>query len=174
MNTSLEDPENYRLEICQVDSYELADLMTRLDFETFLPDDILVKVDRASMLNSLEIRAPLLDHRIIEFVFGQIPGMFKLTAKEGKIFLRILAQKLLPKELDLNRKQGFSPPLSIWLKGKLSGYIESVLREADDKLFNQSAIQKLLEAQRRGLSATRPLFALMMFELWRRHYSVSI
>ena len=88
-------------------------LMTRLDFETFLPDDILVKVDRASMLNSLEIRAPLLDHRIIEFVFRQIPGRFKLTGKEGKIFLRILAQKLLPKELDLNRKQGFSPPLSI-------------------------------------------------------------
>jgi asparagine synthase (glutamine-hydrolysing) len=85
-----------------------------------------------------------------------------------------LAARLLPRELDLHRKQGFSLPLDSWFHGDWGRYIESVLVDADARLFDRRMIGRLLDGQRRGRANTQRLFALTMFELWRRHYGVSV
>lgn len=145
---------------------------TGVDFMTYLVDDILVKVDRASMLASLEVRAPWLDYRIIEFAFRDVPDHLKATANERKILTRKLAERLLPAGLDLRRKQGFSLPLHDWFKGDWGRFMADVLNEADPNLFSLREIQSLLDGQRRGLNNTQRLFALTIFELWRRRYQI--
>jgi len=141
----------------------------------YLPDDILVKVDRASMLNSLEVRAPLLDYRVIEFAFGRVPNHFRVTTKERKILLRKLASRLLPQHLDLSRpKRGFSLPLRDWFKGDWGGYVEEVLSEADKGIFDLNTVRALIKGQEHGYNNTERLFALTMFELWRKEYKVSL
>ena len=145
---------------------------TRLDFQTYLPEDILVKVDRAAMKASLEVRAPWLDHKLVEFAFAKVPDRLKATSKERKILPRRLARRLLPKDLDLDRKQGFSPPLAAWFRGPWGTLAEEVLRDSKSGLFNRGAVDRLLKGQRRGMSHGARIFALTMFELWRREYRV--
>jgi asparagine synthase (glutamine-hydrolysing) len=150
-------------------------LAQAVDFTTYLPEDILAKVDRASMLSSLEVRAPWLDYRIIEFAFRQVPDRFKATATERKILPRQLGARVLPQELDLRRKQGFSIPLESWYRGEWGRYLESVLAEADGGLFDQGFIGSLVRHQGRGYTTNADrLFALAMFELWRREYRVEV
>ena len=147
---------------------------TRLDFHTYLPEDILVKVDRAAMLNSLEVRAPLLDFRVIEFAFGRIPADLKASATQRKILLKQLAARLLPAEFDLRRKQGFSIPLATWLRsGEFRDYFHSVLLDGDT-LFDRTVLRDLLAGQDRGRANSERLFALVMLESWRRLYQVSL
>jgi hypothetical protein len=110
---------------------DLLEKATRADFMGYLADDILVKVDRASMLASLEVRAPLLDPRMIEFAFGCVPSHLKATASKRKILLKRLAQRLLPPEFDQKRKQGFCIPLDTWLAaGPWRRFFEDVLLDA--------------------------------------------
>lgn len=146
---------------------------TLVDFLTYLPDDILTKVDRASMLASLEVRAPLLDHRVIEFAFSRVPDSLRTTRSERKILLRMLGRRRLPPALDLRRKQGFSLPLDQWFRGAWGDYVEDVLRQAPAELYDRRAVARLLDQQRRGLRNTQRLFALAILELWRREYGVS-
>ena len=148
--------------------------LTMADFGSYLPDDILVKVDRASMLNSLEVRAPFLDHRIISFAFGRVPDDWRATPSARKILLRRLAGRVLPPELDVTRKQGFSIPLSAWFKGEWGGYMEDVMLNADQPTFDRRAVAKLVAGQRRGLANSQRLFAITMFELWRREYGMEM
>ena len=146
---------------------------TRVDFETYLPDDILVKVDRASMLASLEMRAPFLDPRIIELAFGRLPESMRASGGERKIILKRLAARVLPRELDLSRKQGFSIPLSHWFKGDWGGLIIEALNQPDSP-FDRRMVARLIAGERRGLRNAHRLFALAIFELWRRHYGISV
>jgi asparagine synthase (glutamine-hydrolysing) len=153
---------------------DLLQRANRLDFENYLADDILVKVDRASMLNSLEVRAPLLDVRLIEFAFGKVPSRLKATENEKKILLKRLAQRVLPPEFDRQRKQGFSIPLADWLKaGPFRDLFWDTLT-AGDALFHALTMRSLLNGQDRGYSNSERLFALVQFELWRRCYRVSM
>jgi asparagine synthase (glutamine-hydrolysing) len=148
--------------------------MTEADFRTYLADQLLVKVDRASMLVSLEVRAPWLDYRIVEFAFGCVPDPLKWTGKERKILPKVLAKRLLPGNFDLKRKQGFTMPLASWFKGEWGSYMESVLQGADSLLFDPSVIRELIASQRRGNNNFQRLFLLTMFELWRREYRVTV
>jgi asparagine synthase (glutamine-hydrolysing) len=144
------------------------------DFNTYLPDDILVKVDRASMLASLEVRAPYLDHRIIEFAFTRLPDYLRATYRDRKRILRNIARRHLPQALNIKRKQGFSPPLKSWFKGEWGDFIREVLSQADPCLFNPAYIARLLAAEKQGLFTGSRLFAISMFELWRREYRISL
>lgn len=126
------------------------------------------------MLTSLEVRAPWLDHRIIEFAFSRVPDHLRATASERKILPRLLAERVLPSTLDLTRKQGFSSPMSAWFRQGWGEYIENILTEAEPRLFNQQAIKRLIARQHKGYSNTERLFALTMFELWRRDYRIAI
>jgi asparagine synthase (glutamine-hydrolysing) len=154
---------------------DLLQLATRTDFKNYLAEDILVKVDRASMLNSLEIRAPFLDYRVIEFAFGKVPSSLKATSNNKKILLKKLATKLLPTEFDIQRKQGFSIPLSSWLEQReWVNFFSEVLYDRDQVLFNHKMIQKMMEGQKNGYNTGEQLFGLVMFELWRKTYNISL
>jgi asparagine synthase (glutamine-hydrolysing) len=147
---------------------------TRMEFENYMVEDILVKIDRASMLNSLELRAPLLDYRIIEFAFGRVPSSLKTTLNSRKILLKKLAAKLLPQEFDQQRKQGFSIPLADWLKGgPWRDFFQEILLD-DSCMFDKIVVAGLFNGQDKGRSNQDRLFSLVMFELWRREYKLSI
>jgi asparagine synthase (glutamine-hydrolysing) len=148
--------------------------LTRADFGTYMVDDILVKVDRASMLASLEVRAPWLDHHIIEFAFSQVPDHLRATRSSLKVLPKMLGKHLLPSKLDLNRKQGFSIPLAKWFKGDWGVFFTDVLSQADPAILNPKAVRSLLRGQRMGLNNAERLFALTLFELWRREYRISV
>lgn len=153
---------------------DLLRRMTQMDFENYMVEDILVKVDRASMLNSLEMRAPFLDHRIVEFAFGRVPSSMKATASQRKIFLKSLAEKILPPQFDRSRKQGFSVPLADWLQsGPWREFFHDVLLDKDS-IFNKKTIKRLFYAQDHGCNNAERLFSLVLFELWRREYSMTL
>lgn len=142
-----------------------------MDFRSYLVDDILTKVDRASMLASLEVRAPFLDPRIVDFAFGQTPDHLRAWKGRRKVILRKLGRRILPPSLDLERKQGFSLPLHAWFKGDWGRYIREVLRRSD--VFDRGVVEHLISGQERGLHNMHRLFALTMFELWCREYRVT-
>ncbi len=166
-------PEAYKAGLCRPE-HSLLQQATMVDFMTYLVDDILVKVDRASMLTSLEVRTPFLDPRIIEFAYGRVPDSLRCVGGDRKILLRRLAERLLPREMDLRRKQGFAIPLAAWFKGDWGRFMVEVMSEADPDIFDQAMIQRCITGQRRGLVNTQRLFAITLFELWRRHYRVTL
>jgi len=152
---------------------DLLQRATRMDFANYLAEDILVKLDRASMLSSLEMRAPLLDYRLIEFAFGKVPSRLKATATDKKILLKRMTARLLPPEFDQHRKQGFTIPLGDWLKGgTFRKLFNEVLRDPQCS-FDAGTVDRLLRGQDKGYSNGERLFALVLFELWRREYGVT-
>ena len=154
---------------------KVQNLLTRatlMDFENYLSEDILVKVDRASMAHSLEIRAPFLDYRLIEFAFRKVPSHLKATSKEKKILLKKLASKILPSNFDLRRKQGFEIPLKKWLqKGLIRDYFWDILT-GKDCIFNRETVIGLFSGLDKGRNNSERIFCLAQFELWRRFYNV--
>ncbi|MEN8215327.1 MAG: asparagine synthase (glutamine-hydrolyzing) [Pseudomonadota bacterium] len=164
-------PETYKERLC-VPAHSPAQQAMAVDFQTTLVDAYLVKVDRASMLASLEIRAPFLSYPLIEFAFKRVPDSLRATQSERKILLRHLARKHLPHNLDIKRKQGFTMPIASWFKTDWGDFIKSTLRDAE--LFDQSMIQRLIKNQSQGYSNANRLFALTMFELWRREYNIDL
>lgn len=155
--------------------FDLLQRATRLDFDTYLPEDLLVKVDRASMLNSLEMRAPFLDVPVIEFAFGRVPSHLKATRGERKILLKRLAKKILPSEFNLTRKQGFSIPLSKWIQsGPWRDFFQGILLDSSPTWFNRRVVEKMLRQEGHGRDNSERLYGLLMFELWRREYRVEM
>jgi len=148
---------------------------TRMDFKNYLAEDVLVKLDRASMLNSLEARAPFLDHRIIDFAFRKVPSDLKATTSNRKILLKKLARKILPKDFNIHRKQGFAIPLDSWLQEKnCRDYFTSVLLgEQNNNIFNKNFILKELNGSTKGYLRSERLFSLVLFELWRKEYKIT-
>lgn len=156
-------------------SADLLDRATRMDFSNYLAEDILVKVDRASMLSSLETRAPFLDYRLIEFAFRSVPPHLKADAYDRKIILKMLAAKILPAGFDANRKQGFSIPLASWLQSaEWRRFFRDVLLESPGVIFDRKAVERMLRGQDKGRANGERLFGLVMFELWRTQYGVAL
>ena len=148
--------------------------VTRFDFANYMAEDILVKVDRASMLNSLEIRAPFLDQHVIEFAYGRVPSRLKALPDARKRILKQLAGRLLPSGFDQIRKQGFGIPIDTWLRqGPWREHFKEVLFDRSS-LFDPTEIRALFA----GLDAGRPvkehLFGLTFFEMWRREYGATL
>ncbi|MHB8111271.1 MAG: asparagine synthase (glutamine-hydrolyzing) [Syntrophorhabdaceae bacterium] len=154
---------------------DLLQRATRMDFENYLAEDILVKVDRASMRCSLEVRAPLLDSHILEFAFGKVPSHLKATTASRKVLLKKLASRLLPPGFNQQRKRGFSIPLDSWLRsGPWRNYFREVLLGSDSALIDRKVAGRLLNSQTLGCSNGERLFALVLLELWQREYHVSL
>ncbi|HLN49257.1 MAG TPA: asparagine synthase (glutamine-hydrolyzing) [Steroidobacteraceae bacterium] len=143
------------------------------DFRSYLPEDILVKVDRASMLCSLEVRAPFLDSRIIEFAYDRVPNRLRVTPRDRKILLKSLARRLLPPELDIDRKQGFTIPISKWLTPPIVQAWRRDCREQIEALLSDEAASLLMQ-RRRSVAAQHNLYALILLTSWMRQYRVSL
>jgi asparagine synthase (glutamine-hydrolysing) len=154
---------------------DLVQRATRTDFSNYLADGVLVKLDRASMLNSLEMRAPFLDVRVMEFAFRRVPSRLKATRNQRKILLHQLAARLLPAGFAMGRKQGLSVPLATWLRmDAWASSFRDVLLGPENTLFDRTVVSGLLDGHQRGRSNSERLFALMMCELWRREFSVEV
>ena len=172
LSEKLESPELYRNNILDARSSSM-DRVTALDFRTYLCDDILVKVDRASMLNSLEIRAPFLDRSVVEFAFGQVPRHFKAARGERKIILRRLAQRLLPRDFDSHRKHGFSIPIASWLKNEWRPLVDTLFEDKSPLFSTDNLRQTIIHLRKSDRGANR-IFQLAMLEAWRKHYRISL
>ncbi len=142
------------------------------DFRSYLPEDILVKVDRASMLCSLEVRAPFLDQRVIEFAFGKVPNELRVTSGERKILLKSLARRLLPASLDIDRKQGFTIPISRWLTPTIIDAWREDCRAEIRAVLSEAAVRRLTRA-RASVAGEHGLFGVIMLTSWMRQYHIS-
>lgn len=146
------------------------DRMLWLDNHTYLPGDLLVKMDIASMHVGLEARSPLLDHQVIEYC-ASLPVRYKVHRGVGKYLLKRLAERYLPVDLVYRRKQGFAVPLDGWLRGEIRRLAEDVL--FDERLmepFDLGVVRStwLEFVERRGANASR-IYSLLIYGIWRRY-----
>lgn len=141
--------------------------MTRLDFYSYLPDDILVKVDRASMLTSLEVRSPLLDYRTAEFAF-KLPDSLRFNGETRKYLLKKIARKYLPADFPYEKKQGFSIPESEWFRGPWHAYIDDIAKSGG--MLNFQNIKKIAALHRETGRCGRTLFMAAMLARWQSEY----
>ncbi len=142
-----------------------------LDMKTYLPGDILTKVDRASMAHALEVRVPLLDHKLVEWISGLPPEM-KLHGSEGKYIFKKALEPHLTEEILYRKKMGFAVPLATWFRGPLRQRVrESLLGDtlASTGIFNTAYLAQMVEhheSGRRDYSA--PIWTVLMFEAFLR------
>ena len=157
-------------------SADPAERANLADLRVYLPDDLLVKVDIASMANSLEVRAPYLDRRIVEFGVG-LPMHHKIGRAGGKLILKRLAERFVPRENVRRPKMGFGVPVSDWFRAELRDVIrDTVLSPAAIQrgIFREDAVRALVEAHQSGaVDHGARLWSLFMFELWQRETSAT-
>jgi asparagine synthase (glutamine-hydrolysing) len=146
-------------------------LVQYLDLKTYLVGDILTKVDRASMAHSLEVRVPLLDHKLVEWISGLPPG-WKLNSGQGKYIFKKAMGRLLPDEILHRTKMGFAVPLAAWFRGPLRQTIrDAVLGERllDSGMFNASVLKQLVEQHQSGSrDHSAALWSILMFETFQQ------
>ncbi len=143
-----------------------------LDIQTYLTDDILTKVDIASMAHSLEVRCPLVDQELMAFA-ASLPGSMKLRGLTTKLILREVAKPLLPEKILRRRKQGFGLPVDRWMRDDLAPLSRDVLLDQTARergIFNPASIETLLLQHQRGEPRGDQIWALMMLELWYRAF----
>ncbi len=147
--------------------------MMRVDFETYLPEDVLTKVDRMSMAHSIESRVPLLDQAVVRFAHS-LPARMKIRGTDRKHILKRAAESILPAEVLTRRKQGFAVPIGIWFRGGLREVVTDVLqspRARQRGYFERAYVDTLIREHVRGIREhTFRLWQLLVFELWHRRY----
>ncbi|MCB1015622.1 MAG: asparagine synthase (glutamine-hydrolyzing) [Acidimicrobiales bacterium] len=141
------------------------DWMMELDTATFLPDDVLVKVDRATMSTGLEARAPFLDPAVAE-VAWRIPTAERLGPDGGKLALRRLLARFVPAELFERPKMGFNVPIGDWLRGPLRPWAADVLAGLDDDLFDRAGVDAVWAEHLAGQDAAYRLWPVLMAQAW--------
>jgi asparagine synthase (glutamine-hydrolysing) len=167
-----------RLDAAAQEAYDAADGPEELDralalgFDTYLPDDLLVKMDIASMAHSLEARSPLLDHRVIEFM-ATVPGSLKVRRLQPKHLLKSLAARFVPRSVLYRPKQGFAIPLADWLRGPLRPAAERLLtgrRLQERGVLDAGRMRGLLQEHAAGLDRSSLLWSVLWLELWFRMF----
>jgi asparagine synthase (glutamine-hydrolysing) len=156
-------------------AWPLVSRLSYADLRFRLLEDMLVKVDRMSMAHALEVRSPLLDHRVVEFI-ARMPAELKLRGWEKKAILRDTVRPYLPPQTLRKRKQGFSVPLREWLRGRLSemvgDYLETEHARLPAELFNRATVTRLLAEHRRGIADhSTVIWLLLNYAAWREAYA---
>ena len=153
--------------------FDNLNLMLYMDLKTWLPDDLLSKVDRMSMAASLEARVPYLDHRLVEFAFS-LPSSMKLRGSTGKYILKKAAQKYIPREIINRQKKGFAVPLGPWFRKELKPLLMDTLHSEKFRkrgYFNQAKTEDLLQEHMSGKKDHHLLlYGLLLVELWHRRF----
>jgi asparagine synthase (glutamine-hydrolysing) len=170
----IEEISSYKESIPIKDSLTL---LQYLDLKLYLQESILVKVDRASMACSLEVRAPFLDYELVEFVMG-LPSELKLKGLTSKYILKKAMENVLPREVIQRKKKGFGVPIAKWVKGPLKGFFSDLLspdRIKREGFLNPECVTQLLQDHLTNKKDNRKLlWTLLVWELWINRYGVSI
>ena len=147
-----------------------ADPLSRIqyvDMKTYLVDDILTKVDRASMANSLEVRCPLLDHKLMELI-AQMPSNLKLRNGQGKYIFKKALEQVLPRSVLTRKKQGFAVPVAEWFRGELKDYAYEGLIRRPDEMLNGAFLKRCWTQHQNGQRDwSALLWCVLMFKNWR-------
>jgi len=146
--------------------------MLYIDTKTWLPDDLLIKADKITMANSIELRVPLLDHRVLEFA-ASLPPRFKVQGKSTKRVLKAAFSRTLPADVLARKKAGFPVPYQAWLRGELRSRVEGVLlsKRAEARgWFRKEAVAGLLRENARHGRFSAEVFSLLVLELWQRTF----
>lgn len=163
--------EVFRLHAGQAQTEDPLALIQYLDYKTWLVGDINTKVDRASMAHSLEVREPLMDHLLVEWL-ATLPSDFKIRAGQGKVIFKQAYEPLLPREVLYRPKMGFSVPLAAWLRGPLKDRVRLALlgeRMRDCGYFNPVTLHRLVDEHNSGMrDHATALWMLLMFEAFLR------
>lgn len=150
----------------------LLNQMLYVDTKTWLPDDLLVKADKITMANSLELRVPLLDHQVLEFA-ASLPADFKVRGRETKRILKAAFAKVLPSEIINRKKAGFPVPYESWLRREFKKEIEDILlsdRALTRGYFEKNEVARLLRDNQREGNCSKEIFSLLVLELWHRQF----
>src|SRR6266850_1393963 len=142
------------------------------DIKSYLPNDILTKVDRMSMAHSIEARVPLLDHKFVEFA-ATIPPELKLKGKTTKYIFKKAMEGILPNDILDRPKRGFAIPLGRWFRGQLGSFMRDLLlsrRSIERGIFKKTYLEQLIEMNDRGRALDLQLWTLITFELWCRRF----
>jgi len=148
----------------------LLDKMLYVDTKTWLPDDLLIKADKITMANSLELRVPLLDHRLLEFAAG-LPASYKVRNFTTKYILKRALDGRIPEEIVNRRKTGFPIPVESWFKNELKDFVRGILtdrRTLERGYFDKSFLQALIDDSSRSGDHVPEMFCLLTLELWHR------
>ena len=166
--------DNYQSEIEKIkllNSFkgDFISKMQLLDFNTYLVDDILTKVDRASMANSLEVRVPILDHKVVELA-AKIPVNLKINKSGQKLIFKNALKDLLPGEILNHKKQGFSVPVSSWFRDDLKEYLSDTLLSSKAKVNNylcKDEISSIVINHNKGMrDYSSKIWSLLFLEEW--------
>jgi asparagine synthase (glutamine-hydrolysing) len=163
----------FRAPFDRLDGLPFPAQMMAFDFETYLPEDCLTKVDRMSMAHSIESRVPLLDHQVVEFA-ATLPAAMKIQAGRRKHLLKQLAYRLVPREMLDRPKQGFGVPIGHWFRGSLRDVFGDILSAPSTRqrgYFNTAFVDRMLQEHLSGKREhSLRLWQLVVFELWHRQY----
>ena len=166
-------PSMYEEVFKETADWPMLSRLMRVDQKTYLPDAMLTKVDRASMANSLEIRVPLLDHRVVEFTAG-LPEHLKYRNGTGKYLLKKLLARYLPASLFERPKMGFGVPIDHWLRVELKDLLLDYLsaeRLKREGLFNTNFVDKKIKEHLSGqVNHQYRLWPLLMWKMWRERW----
>jgi asparagine synthase (glutamine-hydrolysing) len=165
--------ESARKLLINCDAEDEIEQMQYLDMNFYLAEDILTKVDRASMAVSLEVRAPFLDHHVAEYA-ASLPLEYKLKGKTTKYILKKAVNDLLPKSIAKRPKKGFGIPIAKWLKGDLNPLLHDMLsseRLIQQGFFDDKFVQKLISEHEQGIANNyKQLWTLLVFQLWYENF----
>jgi asparagine synthase (glutamine-hydrolysing) len=153
-----------------VNGEPLLNQMLYVDTKTWLPDDLLVKADKMTMANSLELRVPFLDHKVLEFA-ASLPPDYKVRGQQTKRVLKAVFAKALPNEVVERRKAGFPVPYEDWLRRDLKQEVDDVLlsdRAISRAYFRKNEIERLLESNSHNGKYAKEIFCLLVLELWHQ------
>lgn len=159
--------------LSRAENYSLLNKMLYVDTKTWLPDELLIKADKMTMANSVELRVPLLDHKVLEFA-ARLPRKQKIRRSTMKYLVKKALRGRVPEAILARRKAGFPVPYQIWLRSNLQDWVGEILldgRTLSRGYFRKGAVEKIINLNLKGADYGKELFSLLVLELWHRTFA---